>query len=975
MKTGHGRMISLRSTIVLLYFFSGASALIYEIVWARMLGLIVGTAVTAWAAVLVAYMGGMALGSFLGGRVADRVVRPVLFFALCEAGIGLFGIASPAILHCVQQFCTVLPPLPGMQTTLAVMVLIVPAMLMGATFPVVGRILVAGDRPPSRDLGMIYSANTSGAVIGTLAAGFLLMPAMGMAMSLFMAAAINLAVASGAALCARTCKGGNRGNVSPVERGDFSSEGSVPGWLFPAVLACSGFCAMAFEVLWSRALVFFLTSTTYSFTVVLSVVLAGLAGGGLAAAAIAKKRPFPVPWFAALQLFIGVYGFATLFFLQNLDSVVHFNESHVTNVWWHWIGVRYAACFAVIFPAAFCMGATFPLAVGASCRSFHAAGRSIGALTSLNTVGGIAGSLAAAFLLIPVAGIQRSLAIVAVINCAAGLAVMGWGMRASLVRTAAGVCTVILLFVISLVFSGRHPMVLYSHAVRNADGPVSILSYKEDQSASVAVLGSSHDRKLNIDGFNAAGTYRYEYMHLLAHLPVLLSPSPDTVLVVCFGSGTTCGTAALYPRVKRVDCAEISPAVIASARYFVDVNYHAADNPKVRIILGDGRNHLLRTERRYDCITLEPMLPYMASATNLYSADFYRLCRSRLTAHGVMAQWAPMHVLSPREYRMLIATFASVFPHTSLWFLGTEGILIGTMDPLRIDLDSLEQKMSPDAPMADLAKISLTDPARLLSCFLMDEQRVREYVGNVPVISDDLHGLEFSAPHNRVLPISRMWLENVNELLLNRVTVLPYIVKTNDSMNVEIDRCREASSFIMKAGIYGALWQFPQAVAMADSALRLMPGDTTARMIRRETAVNVMQFYLNEARISRSQGDLRAAEHAYLQALAIDSLCAPVQSELAGLYIALGIFDKVLEYAQKAVASSPDDPAMHTNLAVVYLNLNRPADAEKELLRAISINDDFGRAYFFLGSLYRETGRNAEAGNAFKRVEELGYHE
>jgi spermidine synthase len=975
MKTGHAHMISPRSAIILLYFFSGASALIYEIIWARMLGLLVGTAVTAWAAVLVAYMGGMALGSFLGGRVADRVTRPLLVFALCEAGIGLSGIASPSIVHCIQQFCAALPLLPGMQTIAAVMVLIVPTMLMGATFPVVSRALVADDRPFGRDLGIIYSANTSGAIIGTLAVGFFLLPAVGMSASLCVAAVINFAVASGAVLCVRKCKGGYGGNVSLKEMGNPSPELPIPGWLFPSVLACSGFCAMAFEVLWSRALVFFLTSTTYSFTVVLSVVLMGLAGGGLAATAIAKKRRNPAAWVAALQLFIGVYGFASLFFLHGLDSVIHFNEGHVTHVWLHWIGVRYAVCFAVIFPAALCMGATFPLVIGASCRSFHAAGRSIGALSALNTVGGIAGSLAAAFLLIPAAGIQRSLVIVAIINCAAGLAVTGWGMRASLVRTAAGACTVILLLVTGLVLSGKNPMVMYSHTVRGGDAPVAILSYKEDQTASVAVLKTARDRKLNIDGFNAAGTYHYEYMHLLAHLPVLLSPSPDTVLVICFGSGTTCGAAALYPQVKRVDCAEISPAVIASARYFADVNYHAADNPKVRIVVGDGRNLLLRTERRYDCITLEPMLPFMASATNLYSADFYRLCRSRLTPHGVMAQWAPMHVLSLREYRMLIASFASVFPHTSLWFLGTEGILIGTMDPLRIDLDSLKRRMSPDAPMADCAKISLTNPARLLSCFLMDEQRVREYIGNAPVISDDLHCLEFSAPHNRVVPISRMWCENMNEVLVNRITVLPCIVKTDDSTTAEINRCQEASSLIMKAGILNAQGRSFQALAAADSALRLMPGDTTARMIRRETAGNVMGWYVKEARIARNQGDLRAAEGAYLQALAVDSLSAPVQTELAMLYISLGIFDKVLEYAQKAVTSSPDDPAMHTNLAVVYMNLNRPADAEKELLRAISINDDFGRAYYFLGSLYQETGRNAEARNAFKRVADLGYHE
>lgn len=958
--------------ILLLYFFSGVSALIYEIIWARMLGLIVGTAVTAWAAVLVSYMGGMALGSVLGGRVADRVKRPLRVFALCEGGIGLFGIASPLILHYIQQFCvTALPALPGIQTAVSVMALVVPTMLMGATFPVVGRAFVADDRPLGRDLAILYSANTFGAIIGTLAVGFFLLPAVGMSASLCAAAAVNFAVAAGAMLYFRNCEVGC-GGKAPFEKEENSPlPRPMPEWLFPSVLACSGFCAMAFEVLWSRALVFFLTSTTYSFTVVLSVVLMGLAGGGMAATAIAKKQRFPVVGVAALQLFIGLYGFATLFFLHGLDPVIHFNEAHVTHVWLHWIGVRYAACFAVIFPAALCMGATFPLAVGASCRSFRTAGSSIGALSALNTVGGIAGSLAAAFLLIPVAGIQRSLAVVAIINCAAGLAVIGWGMRVSKVRIAAGAFASMVLGFLCMEFSAGHPMVLYSHAGRGIG--VSIVSYKEDQAASVAVLQSNHDRRLNIDGFNAAGTSHYEYMHLLAHLPVLLSPSPDTVLVVCFGSGTTCGTAALYPRVGRVDCAEISPAVIASARYFADVNYNAAENPKVRIVVADGRNHLLRTRRRYNVITLEPMHPYLASATNLYSADFYRLCRSRLSAHGVMAQWAPMHILSPREYRMLIASFASVFPHTSLWLLGTEGILIATMDSLRMNMDSLKRRMSPDAPKADLDKISLTGPARLLSCFLMDEQRIREYVGDAPVISDDLHGLEFSAPHSRVLPISRMWVDNMNDLLRNRVSVLPCIVDPGAAAIAEINRCQEASCLIMQAGIWNAQGQIFQAFAWADSALSLMPGDTTAKMIRRESAGEVMRFHLNGARILRKQGDFQGAEAAYLQSLSVDSFCTTVQTELATLYGDLGMPDKVLEYLQMAVRSSPGDPATHTDLAVACLNLNRPEDAEKELLRAISLNENYGRAYFFLGSLYQETGRGVEGGKALEKATGLGY--
>jgi spermidine synthase len=959
--------------ILLLYFFSGVSALVYEIVWARMFGLIIGTAVAAWAAVLVAYMGGMAIGAVAGGRIADRVRRPLQFFVFFEAGIGLFGAASPAILHGVQQLYAIMPFLPGMQTIIAVTVLIVPTMLMGATFPVVSRALVAEERPYSYDLGMIYAANTSGAIIGTLATGFFLLPAVGMSASLIFAAAINFAVAFGAMFCARNRDSGYAKNTSLTIIENSTSQRRMPAWLFPSVLACSGFCAMAFEVLWSRALVFFLTSTTYAFTTTLSVVLMGLAGGGLAAAVVARSRRDPVAWIAALQVCIGFWGFASPFLLHGIDPAIYFAESRIVHFWWQWIAVRYAVCFTVIFPAAFCMGATFPLAIGASCRSFDTVGRVIGSLSSLNTLGGIAGSLAAAFLLIPVAGIQRSLAIVAIINCFAGLAVMSRGMKVPWNRIFAGALASLVLCLICLTFSGRHPMVLYSRAIRGAAHPVSVASYKEDQTASVAVLETSRGRTLNIDGFNAAGTYRYEYMHLLAHLPILLSPLPDTVLVICLGTGTTCGITALYSQVERVDCAEISPAVIASVHYFADVNYSIADNPKISIITGDGRNHLLRTLRRYDVITLEPMHPYLASATNLYSADFYRICRTRLSEHGVMAQWVPMHVLSRREYRMLIASFASVFPHTSLWFLGTEGVLIGAMDSLRIDIGILKRRMSQDDVRDDLAKISLSCPERLLSCFLMGERQIKEYVKDVPFISDDMPRIEFSAPRNLIQPFNSLWLTNMEELLEKRVPVLPFVIGT-DSVEREIVReCSAASSMIMKAGIANSRQQFFQALKAADSALMFMPGDTTARMIRREAMDNAVLLCLNGARGLRSQGLLLPAEHAYLQALAVDSLCAPAHTELTTLYNSLGMVDKGLEHAQKAVTSLPNDPAMHTNLAVVYMNLNHPAEAETELLRAIGIDETFGRAHYFLGMLYEETGRKELSRTAMKRAEELGY--
>jgi predicted membrane-bound spermidine synthase/Tfp pilus assembly protein PilF len=959
--------------LAILYFCSGISALVYEIIWARMLGLAVGTAVTAWASVLVSYMGGMALGSLLGGRFADRVSRPLLLFAVCELGIGVTGFASPSLLYGIQHLSGSMPQFPGLQIAISIMVLIIPTMLMGATFPLISRVIIEGKRSAGHDIAVIYSSNVLGAITGTVLAGFFLMPLLGMSVSIRGAAILNVIVALLALVLLKTNQLRTRNLESESEMGSVSIDKDQPLWLFPLILFCSGFCIMAFEVLWSRILVFFLTSTTYSFTVTLSVVLGGLALGGMTATVIVKSK-CSINWVAAMQVFIGLYGFSTHFFLPALDSIIHLNETAVNNVWWHWVGVRYVACFALIFPPAFCIGATYPLAMGESCRLFKSVGRSIGLLSSLNTLGGIAGSLAAAFILVPVLGMQRSIMVIALINCLAGWSVLGWSKNGRKKWAVPGMIVSLIAGSLLLGYFKVHPMIVHRQTIGNNKN-IRVISYKEDQVASVAVLESPKDRKINIDGFNAAGTYHYEYMHLLAHLPALLCASPDTTLVICFGTGTTCGTMAQYPQIKSIDCVEISPAVVDAAKYFTDVNYSVTENPKVHILIGDGRNHLLRTKRLYNCITLEPMLPYMASATNLYSADFYQICRSRLNNHGVMAQWAPMHSLTMQEYRMLIGTFASVFPHTSLWLLGSEALLVGSMDSLRIDVNTLKDRMSQVAPMTDLAKISITDPARFLACFIMDETKVKEFVDDVPVISDDRYGLEFSVPHNRVMPISRMWVDNMNELAENRISVLPYLLSCSDSLKMELDKCTRASTHIMNAAVLNAQGQMFQAFTEVENALKIMPDDTTARSIRQETAASVLGMFVSQARLALKNADYQGAENAYLQALSVDSTNTQIQFELVDLYIGLGKFDKVVEYSQKAVMSAPDDPGAHTNLAVVYLNLDRPADAETELLHAIRLDSNFGRAYYFLGQLYQQSGRNDEAQSAFNRVKELGYRE
>jgi len=955
-----------RLLLLILYFFSGACALVYEVLWGRMFGLVLGTTIVAWAIVLSAYMGGMALGSFFGGRLADRFSRPLRLFAFCEAGIGVFGACSWAIVLAAQQLLSsnLFINVPAslleiLRISCSGIVLMVPTILMGATFPLVSKGILSKNANAGRDIGIIYSVNTFGAVFGAMATGFVLLPALGMSTTLYLAALINIAVS---AIILVFFKQGNQNQNGTKENAIEKPNAFVDAQLgiFPFVLACSGFCAMAFEVLWGRCLVFFLTSTTYAFTAMLSIVLAGLACGAILAALIArhgKNSGNSRAWISGFQLFIGFFACVAPLLLQNIDPFLHHIESHTAHTWFNWLIVRYAVCFGMVFPPALCLGATFPLSMGAALRSFDAAGKSIGLLLFVNTAAGIVGALAVTFILVPAVGVQSSFVIIALGNFSAGFVALGQKKIAPWKKSVPIAVILALLLVVSYTFANKSSMVSYSRVVRGAERPTVVVSYKEDRAASVAVLKTDCERVLNIDGFNAAGTYRYEYMHLMGHLPVLLAAHPDTALVICLGTGATCGAVGLHENVLWEDCAEISSAVISSVHLFADVNNNLEHNAKIHILHEDGRNHLLRTRRTYDVVTLEPMHPYLSSATNLYSADFYALCRKRLSAHGVMAQWAPLHVLSPREYRMLIRSFTSVFPHSSLWFLGTEGMLIGTMDSLHIDIDALKVKMAQKGVAEDLAKISLATPERLLSCFVMDESALASYVNDVPAMTDDHPIIEFTAPRNLALPAERMWLANMEDLMQRRVSVLPFINKQDDFLVRDIVRSSEASSLIMNAQIAIAKQDYFPALFFADSALTRMPNDTTAKLVRRDAADRVMASSLNTARLRRHQGNLLDAEKAYLQVLSVDSANVVVQTEITTLYVQMGLYEKGLRHAETAVAYSPNDPELLVNLAVVYLNVNRLKDAEAELGKAVGIQSDNKRARYYLAMLQEEKGK------------------
>ncbi len=965
--------------LIISFFLSGICGLVYEVVWTRMLGLVFGTTVFAVSTVLASYMAGLALGSFFFGRYIDRHGKPLKVYALLEAGIGISALLVPFMLGRLEVvyialyrwFNSGFYVLSAARLLASFLVLLVPATLMGATLPVVSKYFVRKYEKLSRSAGRLYGINTLGAVAGCFIAGFILIEKAGVRNTILLAGAVNLVIAAVILLvCGKAGVDGEPDEGKPEAIPVLKYSGKT-GRLALAVFAVSGFCALAYEVLWSRVMVFFLTSNTYAFSMMLVTFLTGIALGSLLFAKISDRVKNPLTLLGLVEVLIGVFAVLSILYFGKINYII--NKSGMD--WSKWLGLRFAACFIVMFLPTFLMGGAFPLVIRIYTGSMKSIGRAVGSVYSSNTVGSIFGSLAAGFILIPLAGIQRSILVIGLINILAGCAAVLYNPLAEKkfkkIFTVSALC-VAAAFVVFIPVG--EPIILSSVIVQKAKNPVDILFYREDATATVTVLDVDGNRNLNIDGFNAAGTKKYEYMRMLGHLPVLLANNPEKVLVICFGTGTTCGS--IYRHgVDELDCVEISPAVVEAGAYYADVNNNILDREGFNLIVDDGRNYLLCTDKEYDVITLEPMHPYLSHAVDFYSRDFYELCREKLTEDGVMCQWAPMHALSKDDYGMLLKTFIEVFPHTTMWFVGSESILIGTREELSIDFKRLKKRMGREEVKEDLRIINYDNVFALLDSFVMDEGAMDEYVKNDAVITDDRPVLEFSAPRNLTMPSGETWRENLKELNRRRKKVFPLLVNidegSKDKTRNILDKYFRSTGHVIKGQVLSSNRKLENAVNEYKKALELNPEDRRLPPIL-DSARNELKFYYFKLGTDyRKKRAYDFAFRAYQKVLEIDPGYARAHNGLAIVYNAMKMYDKSIEECRKAIELDPAVPDAYNNLGIIYMNKNLFDLAEEQFRKALDVDPGFVKAYYYLGSVSEYRGMFGEAKNRYKEAVKL----
>jgi spermidine synthase len=825
---------------------SGAAALVYEVVWLRMLGLVVGHAVDALAAVLAAFMAGLALGAALFGRLAGRLRRPLAACAWLEGGIAAYAALLPSAVAALPLASLPLRGALGlsyggsslMQTALAGVLLLPPTVLMGGTLPLLTQAVGRAHAAAARIAGAIYALNTGGAVLGALAAGYWLLPAAGNRKTGWIAAGANLAAAALLRMAAR------RAPSAPVAAAVAGESGQPRGraWLIPAAMAVSGAAAMVFEIAWARALSLVIGSSTYAFTAVLVVVLIGIAAGSAVYAWRWGGRPAGPAALGVVELGVGLFAALALLGFERLPDLV------LAGLRWSaapgWVALLQILVSALaLLPATVCIGASFPCALAATAVGGAGVGRQVGRLYAANTVGAVAGVILGGLVLIPGWGVHAALktAIVASLLVAAALlAASGRGARrlipAAVSLAAAAAVALAPAWDTRVMSSGpaiyakRYLSLGRPGGLRQIAAEGTVLFYRDGRSGTVAVTRQGPDTLLRINGKIDAGSVTDMPTQLMvAHLPLLAHPSPGAVFILGLGSGATAAAAARHP-VERVDVLEIEPAVVEASRFFAGEQGGALDDPRVRIVIGDGRSFLRSAGARYDVIISEPSNPWVQGMAGLFSAEFFALARQRLLPGGVMLQWVQSYNLAPDDLKMVVATFRSAFPSTSVWeSMPGDFLLLGRVEPAPLDLGRLRARWEAlPRVRADFERLGIRGWPGVLGFFAMREDDAARLGAGGELNTDDRLPLEFSAPRSLYVDTSMQ-----NRVLVGwfrRAPLPDFTPESAGELEHADSRYWVGVGCLRRGAPADALAQFERALALEPSHAASAVGASTAAL-------------------------------------------------------------------------------------------------------------------------------------------------
>jgi spermidine synthase len=761
----------MRLLILTLFFFSGACGLVYQIVWVRMLTHVFGTTAVAVGVVLAAFMSGLALGSWLLGKVADRNTNPLRFYAFLEIGIGLAALAvhfllvriTPAYLALYEISGHSEAMLAASRFVLAFGLVMIPTFLMGATLPVLVRFVVRRLSAAGADLSTLYAINTVGAVAGAMASGFYLIGTFGIHVTVYVAVVGNLGLGLIAWAASRRVNPVPATAVPlPDARPAPNSEALSPRTyaLLLIALGVSGLTSFAYEIYWTRSLVFLLGNSTYALTTMLTAFITGIALGGYLARLFVDRVADRVALFGWIQVLIAVtsaVALPVLFVFLGPQAIREFLGEATSNVGLLTVA-RFGIALLVMLVPATLIGATFPLVGRVGIVDLQHTGKRVGLIYASNTLGNVAGALLPGFVLLNWLGIQRGILLMAALNACIGFTFLALRLAsARRLRWAVPAAAVGALLVLASV-----PLD-FQFPSENESPTHLTLFYQDGPSATTKVTldPATGEKVMAIDGIVIGGNTFTEYKQLLlAHLPKLLLDDVSTELSIGLGSGILAGESIRHERVQAITCVEIEPSVVTGAAFFTNENHRVLSNPRARVVIDDIANYLRTTTDRYRVISADEKTSLdFASNGFSYSREYYNLLRQRLAPGGILIQWVPTS-LPPSQYAMVLKTFADSFPHMLMGFFmpalkasGYNTILIGSNEKITLDSNRIERVMrSEREALAELARYGLTTPEAVLAQFVTDGEFIRRALRDVPENTLVHPRYEFFSPWDYAVP-------------------------------------------------------------------------------------------------------------------------------------------------------------------------------------------------------------------------------
>lgn len=763
----------------MIFFISGATALMYQIVWFKFIALFLGNTTYSQTIVLSTFLGGLAAGYKLIGKISDKSKNPLLIYGYLEIIIGFYGLLFPLIKNLIEHFYFSITTeqiytnnfyfflFIGIKLFLSAVLLLIPTIAMGGTFPAMSKYFIESLSAVRKEISRLYFINTFGAAFGVLMCGFFLISSLGLTTTTIITALINITIGlSVVVLKKRIYPIHNIADENDKMQKEQCETIKNPNSLL-AVAASIGFISLSSEVLWTRVLINVIGSSTYAISIILFAFLCGIALGSFILTRQVIRRFQSSKLLFICQSIVVVFTLIAIlsinylpFLFWKISSILTRSEGSFAV----FLIIEFSIIFLLLLIPTTFSGMMLPIVTSLFANNINKIGRTIGNTFSINTIGAVVGTLLTGLFLIQLFGLRGSfltLIILGILN----LFLLSFSLI-FVKRVQKVVFTIIPIFFLLMFLSfgikwDEH--ILTSGIFRKLSNlpPESyedfltdlqenkILFYKEGSDANVAVveyLDTKH-KALLINGKPDASTFGdMPTQILLGQIPLILHPKPEEVCVIGFGSGVTVNSI-LTHQVKEVDCIEISKEVIQTAEFFKEVNNDCLADERLKLFIDDAQSFIKTTNKKYDIIISEPSNPWMAGIGNLFSKDFFERCKQVLNPNGMMAQWFHVYEMNDEILRLTLNTFGSVFPYVQIW-APTSGdiIMVGTFRPIKFDMNELMSEFLNKEVRDDLSKIGIFNIFTFLGNQIVSEEKFYGIISEFPINTEVLPRLEFSAP-------------------------------------------------------------------------------------------------------------------------------------------------------------------------------------------------------------------------------------